>query len=69
MGLSAGPGPPGPGLSAGPGPTQPPSKLTAVRSVASFSTEGLRVSTAFRPSWKKLEQKSKRACSLLTADL
>lgn len=28
--------------------------LTAVRSVASFSTEGFRVSTAFRPSWKKL---------------
>ena len=28
--------------------------LTVCRSVASFSMEGFRLSTAFRPSWKKL---------------
>lgn len=31
--------------------------LTVCRSVASFSMEGFRLSTAFRPSWKKLSSK------------
>ena len=33
--------------------------LTVCRSVASFSMEGFKLSTAFRPSWKKLNRKHK----------
>lgn len=34
--------------------------LTVCRSVASFSMEGFKLSTAFRPSWKKLEDRNTR---------